>query len=85
MCPRPSPSDERNHRSDDLFRARLDQIILSDHLLVRLANAMPWGAIAEAGANAVKLQTYTADTMTLDSDREDFQLREGPWPGHTPL
>lgn len=40
-------------------------------------------AIAEAGADAVKLQTYTADTMTLDSDREDFQLREGPWAGHT--
>jgi len=40
-------------------------------------------AIAKAGADAVKLQTYTADTMTLDSDREDFQLREGPWAGHT--
>ncbi len=40
-------------------------------------------AIAEAGADAVKLQTYTADTMTLDSDREDFKLRDGPWAGHT--
>ena len=38
-------------------------------------------AVAEAGADAVKLQTYTADTMTLDTDREDFQLREGPWAG----
>ena len=40
-------------------------------------------AIADAGADAVKLQTYTADTMTLDCDREDFQLREGPWAGHS--
>ncbi|MCG5501460.1 pseudaminic acid synthase [Ectothiorhodospira lacustris] len=40
-------------------------------------------AIADAGADAVKLQTYTADTMTLDCDYEDFQLREGPWAGHT--
>ena len=35
------------HRSDDLFRARLDQIIRTGHTLVRLADAMPWDVIVE--------------------------------------
>ena len=30
----------------------------------------------EAGAHAVKLQTYTADSITLDSDAEDFIIRD---------
>ena len=29
-------------------------------------------AAKESGAQAVKLQTYTADTMTIDCDKEDF-------------
>lgn len=38
---------------------------------------------ADAGADAVKLQTYTADTMTLDCDNEYFRIIEGPWAGQT--
>ncbi|SDL11190.1 pseudaminic acid synthase [Tessaracoccus oleiagri] len=32
---------------------------------------------AEAGAHAVKLQTYTADTITIDADTPSFRLSEG--------
>lgn len=33
-------------------------------------------AAADAGADAIKLQTYTADSMTLDCDGEDFMVNE---------
>ncbi|WP_020560575.1 pseudaminic acid synthase [Thiofilum flexile] len=36
-----------------------------------------------SGADAVKLQTYRPDTITLDCDSEDFQIHGGLWDGKT--
>lgn len=36
-----------------------------------------------AGADAVKLQTYRPDTITLNCDSEDFRIRGGLWDGRT--
>jgi pseudaminic acid synthase len=42
-------------------------------------------AAAKAGAHALKIQTYTADTMTLNLENPEFKIEDGDslWKGHT--
>ncbi|WP_425449712.1 pseudaminic acid synthase [Dethiothermospora halolimnae] len=40
-------------------------------------------AAKEAGADCIKIQTYTPDTITIDCDNEYFTINEGSWKGET--
>ena len=39
-------------------------------------------AAKKAGADAVKIQSYTPDTMTIETDKQDFVIRDGLWKGY---
>ena len=39
-------------------------------------------AAKKSGADAIKIQTYTPDTMTIDSTKQDFLIKEGLWKGY---
>lgn len=49
-----------------------------------LDNALKIVRLAKkAGANCLKVQTYTADTMTIDSERDCFHIKDGLWNGRS--
>ena len=37
---------------------------------------------AKAGANCLKIQTYTADSLTIDCDNDFFKIKGGLWNGY---
>ena len=50
----------------------------------RIANAKAAIKTAmECGASAIKIQSYTPDTMTIESDKPGFVISEGAWRGRT--
>lgn len=49
---------------------------------IEVAKKIIWAA-KEAGADCLKIQTYTADSLTLDCDNEFFRIKSGLWEGET--
>ncbi len=73
----------------DLFRTLKEKVFIVAELSANHAQDLNLAketihAMKEAGADAVKLQTYTPDTMTINSRKEHFLIKQGTlWDGKT--
>ena len=47
---------------------------------IERAKEIIWAA-KQAGADCIKIQTYTPDTLTIDCHNEFFQVKNGTWEG----
>ncbi len=69
----------RNHREPPLFVAELSGNHHQDFDTAKNLVALA----ARNGADAIKLQTYTADSITLPSTQPEFMVQEGLWKGRS--
>jgi pseudaminic acid synthase len=70
----------------DLFNLTTNQVFIIAELSANHNGSIETAietikAAKRAGADAIKLQTYTADTMTIDCDKDDFIIKGTIWEG----
>ncbi len=76
--------NQRDTKNDKMTRTFIIAEISANHLQQYEIAEKTIKAIAESGADAVKMQTYTADTMTLNCKNEFFKINNGSiWDGQT--
>lgn len=68
----------------DLIKRLRDRVYIIAEMSANHAGSMERAkeiihAAKEAGADCIKIQTYTADTLTIDCDNEYFQIDGGTW------
>lgn len=71
--------------TDEVFEAHAPVIVseISGNHQGKIEEAIALIDLAhECGADMVKIQTYTEDSITIDSDRPEFMLTDGLWKGY---
>ncbi len=71
---------------ENIFNTKSDSVFIIAELSANhngsLQNALDTiKAVKRTGADAIKFQTYTADTITIDCDKDDFKIKGTLWEG----